>query len=112
MREFKKNQVVPILDEFKRDGYIYRKIDETDQYYIYEVQRSLGTHWEFFEKNHLYVAKQERLSSSLENRQERYPNDNSFGVWAWCCNSKERVYELIDIFNSALSRKKPRSHHS
>lgn len=106
MREFKINQTVPVLDEFRRNGYTYKKIDETELYYIYIVQKSLGVHWEMFEKNHRYVAKPGRLSSSIKNGQEKYPSDNDFGAWAFCCNTLERVYELNDIFNSERSAKK------
>lgn len=110
--EFKVNQTVPVLDEFKRNGYTYKKIDETDQYYIYEVQRSLGVHYEMFERGHRYTTKPGRLSSSIKNGQEYYPNDSDFGIWSWCCNTKERAYELVELFSGERSAKKPRSHLS
>ena len=103
--EFKVNQTVPVLDEFKRNRYTYKKIDETDQYYIYEVQRSRGVHYEVFEKGHRYVAKSGRPSSSIKNGQDRYPNDTDFGVWAFCCNTKDKAHELVELFSSERSAK-------
>lgn len=103
--EFKVNQTVPVIDKFRRDGYTYKKIDETDQYYIYEVQRSLDVHYEVFEKEHIYTTKRERPSSSIKNGQEYYPHYNDFGTWSWCCNTKERAYELIALFSSERSAK-------
>lgn len=78
--------------------FIFRRIKETDNSYIYEVTHpeALNPHYEVFRKKAVpicldFVAK---VYSETEFK-EVYPKSNAFGVSAWCVTSIEEAEKYI-----------------
>ena len=78
-------------DEFQRlfkneYGYIYRRVNGVKKYYeVFEI-RTVETLIDF-----------EKKIGSGEFK-HKYPKDNDFGSWAFCCTSLEKAKEYLDSF--------------
>ncbi|MET3732923.1 hypothetical protein [Moheibacter stercoris] len=71
-------------------GYCFTQILKSDKAYIYAVDG--GRHYEVFKR------KVNRRFSQV-----RYPNSNSFGVWAWTCRTYGRALKRFEELNQSKS---------
>lgn len=95
--QYRSNTHCPTDDRFVCGGNFYRKVGETATRYLYEVVSVGGTpYYEVFEKGHVYRAAGKGFDSTvLADGQEYYPNDQDFGSWAWCFNSKDMAVRSL-----------------
>lgn len=69
--------------------YIYR-IADTPEYF--EVFKRTLTRYRFYDKEaKKWITRHEKTGMV------RYPTDEDFGVFAWCCRSLERCHELMKV---------------
>ena len=82
--------------EFTKKGELFIQIEKGDNYYIYKRVIETSIYYEVFERR---VAKLNDFWRKYDTNGkyegydsfEQYPNDESFGKWAYCCNSLERA---------------------
>ena len=92
--------------EFVAGKKTYRQIEETEEYYVYEVvDEDAPTYYEIFCKR-IKPISGFRLNSPIYKDYTHfvaYPSDEEFGAWAWCCSNKARVEMIkrIKFFNDA-----------
>ena len=83
---------------FRKNTYV--QLEEGDNYYLYGVWNlkddAIGepSYYEIFKKK---IAKAVTLKGVEYPEREKYPSDNDFGVWAWCCSSMDRVNHIKNL---------------
>lgn len=93
-------EVEKLSDKFSRSGYEFEKIRESENYYIYKKTDEEGiSYFEVFEKKTIkkMIDFEKRLFS--DDMTERYPSDESFGVWAWCFKSNDKALKKFVELN-------------
>ena len=63
----------------------FKQMAKSEKGFIYEVDDEGVIHYEVFEK---------RINRRFNTIS--YPNDNSFGVWAWTYRDKEKAYKRLN----------------
>ena len=77
----------------------FSRVCKSSHGYIYERINGLIKYYEVFK------IKEVETLIDFENKigsgefKHKYPKDNDFGVWAWCCASKERAYQYLEEIN-------------
>jgi hypothetical protein len=94
--------------EFTKKGEVFIQIEKNDSYYIYKRCIETVSYFEVFERR---IAKLNDFWRKYDTKGkydgfdsfEPYPNDESFGKWAYCCSSleqaKKRALEFINKNN-------------
>ena len=68
---------------FTRRGCTYTCIDGNRYWSVYEVRdKNNNVYWEVFKKR-------------KRRNVEVYPSNEDFGVWAWCCTTRESLIKVI-----------------
>jgi hypothetical protein len=83
------------------NGFTFTQIKEGSKSYIYEVFTGHSYHWEVFQKKNF--PETVRVIDGKEviyKGGERYPSDDEFGKWAYCCNSLKRALERMEEFEN------------
>lgn len=97
-------KIKEIEKTFEKGKRVYRQIEATEEYYVYEVvDEDAPTYYEIFSKR-IKPVKGVLLNSDKYKDYTHfvaYPSDEEFGAWAWCCSNKERVEMIkrIKFFN-------------
>lgn len=96
-----KYDVIDLPIEFTRKKMLYQQIAKTDDYYIYKVSDGVLEYFEVFKRklSKIYIKddKSSHLLTPLPNNYKvKYPNDEDFGKWAWCCRTMNRVNKIIE----------------
>jgi len=80
-------------------GFKFKQINQTKNGYIYEVKAG-KTYYEVFKRKQTPVCIDfvKRIYSETDFKVS-YPKENSFGTWAWTCESIEEVEEKLNSFN-------------
>ena len=84
--------------EFTKKGELFTQVEKGNNYYIYKRVVETAVYYEVFERK---VAKLNDFWRKYDTNGkydgfdsfEQYPNDESFGKWAYCCNTLERAQE-------------------
>lgn len=89
------DNVKKLEKEFKFRKNTYRQLEEGEKYYLYGVW-NLNDNTEGEPSYYELFEKKTANPTTFPNGQtyplrELYPSDNNFGLWAWCCTTKERV---------------------
>lgn len=86
--------------EFTRKGYTYTQLYRDEKVVVYKVHDKDEVYYEIFKLNIVEVKDTIQYKTMREKgytHYEKYPSDESFGSWAWCCrnlSSIERIYNL------------------
>lgn len=82
-------------------GFKFIILESSEYGFLYEVfiEGELS-HYEVFEKKltPICIDFEKRIYSETDSK-VKYPNDNDFGVWAWCCTSLDKAR---DKFNEII----------
>lgn len=89
------NNIKILPNEFVNKNETFTKVFENEKWYIYSRNVSGIIYYEVFKKKIVdcfyFTTKQ-----PTGEKKETYPhNPNNFGVWAWCCRSKERALTYV-----------------
>lgn len=90
------SEVKEIELNFTYKGDEFKRIDKNGRGYIYERIHGLKKYYEVFE------IKESEILSDFEKKigsgefKHRYPKDEDFGKWAWCCGSIDRAFEILN----------------
>lgn len=90
---------IELKETFKRCGVTYEMILNDGKWYIYRCidDNVNGTYYEVFKRN---IIKHRTCIdgkwASTDDTEVRYPSDECFGVWAWCCNTLERAMKYVN----------------
>lgn len=90
------NTVQEIELNFTHKGDVFKRVNKSKKGYIYERENSGKKYYEVFK-----IVETEILSD-FENKigsgefKHRYPKDEDFGNWAWCCVTIERAEEILN----------------
>ena len=91
--------------EFVKKGELFTQIEKNDEYYIYKRDMKSCVYYEVFGRK---VAKLNDFWRKYDTNGkyegfdsfEQYPNDESFGKWAYCCrnleDAKKRALEFVN----------------
>lgn len=82
--------------EFTKKGDLFTQIEKGDSYYIYKRDMQECVCYEVFERkivnlNDFWRKYDTNGKYDGFDSFEKYPNDEQFGKWAYCCNSLERA---------------------
>ena len=92
------NTVQEIELNFTYRGDIFKQVKKSEKGYIYERENSGKKYFEVFK------IKETEILSDFENKigsgefKHRYPKDEDFGKWAWCCSNLNRAKEIFQNF--------------
>lgn len=83
--------------QFKKGNRTFTQIYKDDAWYIYEIvavydkKRNIThTYYEVFKRKQVKQRIYDNGWKLTGDMCERYPSDEDFGKWAWCCNSIKR----------------------
>lgn len=94
--------------EFTKKGDVFTQIEKTDDYYIYKRDMKACVYYEVFERKAVKLNdfwRKYDTNGKYEGYEsfEQYPNDESFGKWAYCCNTLERAKErALEFINKNI----------
>lgn len=90
--------------QWKKGNRTFTQIYSDGKWYIYEVfavydeKRNIThTYYEVFKKK---VAPHKIYDNGWKTTGEmceRYPSNEDFGVWAWCCNTVKRCHHIMKV---------------
>ena len=89
-----------LQEEFKKLGSLYIQIAANDKGYIYAVwnskynQTDKPSYYEAF----LYKTAKESITprGTVTPERVRYPNNEDFGSWSWCCGTLESLRFILN----------------
>lgn len=84
--------MIELKKNFIKKGVNYEQLFKSQEIVVYKCERTDGTdtYYEVFK----YRTKEpDRFHDDVY---ECYPNDESFGNWAWCCSNKNSVLKVLD----------------
>lgn len=89
-----------IPEKFTKYGQVFTCIKETMPGFIYARTDEDGIIcYEVFERR-LEKMRERKLGDRLiiptHDMYVRYPNDECFGKWAWCCKTLDRAEEILE----------------
>jgi predicted transcriptional regulator YdeE len=96
--------MIELKKEFNKKGNRhFKQLEKTEQYALYEVTAknddATDVYYEIFQMRY---HKPDRFH---DDEFEVYPSDEDFGVWAWCCNTKERARKkLLNFLKKRLKK--------
>lgn len=94
--------------EFVKKGELFTQVEKNDNYYIYKRNVESCVYFEVFERRFAKVNDFWRKYDTKGKYEgydnfEQYPNDESFGKWAYCCNTLERAKErALEFINKNI----------
>lgn len=104
MEKYNYHQHHPVTDEFVAGGRVYRKIEESGEYYFFKVTPETGSdYYEIFCKKGYTSNGKAFVSTMLNEGDHMYPTDKDFGVWAWCYSDYDYALERWNEKNSINS---------
>ena len=81
---------------FAYKGDDFTRIAKNEAGYIYERINGLKKYYEVFKIKSIEILSDFETKKGSGEFKHRYPKDNDFGVWAWCCGTKERAYKYLE----------------
>lgn len=82
--------MIKLRKEFKKKGVEFRNFFKDDKLVVYRLQTEDKTWYEVFR---LVVHKKDMYH---DDEYEKYPCDEHFGLWAWCCSDPSCVCKVIN----------------
>ena len=87
--------MIELKKDYTYKGVTYHQLLKNDKLVIYRCQRFQGeklmeTYYEIFR------PKVEQPNKFMDDEWERYPSNENFGVWAWCCYTKGSALKVLD----------------
>ncbi len=76
----------------KVKGFEFTQVKFEDDVYMYEVDTGGSKHYEVFERK-----ERKEMTTNIKGREVVfeaavcYPTENGFGLWAYCCSSREKA---------------------
>ena len=83
--------MIELKKDFTRKGIRYQQLMKNEQIVLYRCSRvdGLDTYYEVFKR------KVEQPNEFHNDEYERYPSDEAFGSWAWCCSNGKSVEKVL-----------------
>ena len=89
-----KTAVKPLPYKLRKNGFDYTKLQKGKRTYIFAQHVSpTVTRYEVFLIKH---AKKRVVKGKVIPEHERFPGNEDFGIWAWCCWDLERAMEKFN----------------
>lgn len=96
------NHIKELPISFKRKGVTYTQVENTKDYYIYRCNpdKMKSEYYECFKKKPIeeFTYKDGKFVH-LGTLKYKYPSDEEFGHWAWCCmtlkQAKNKIYQVF-----------------
>lgn len=82
--------------EFVKWNRKFKQVLETSNFFMYEVIAYGDKYYEVFKKK--LITKniyQDGKWVSTGKKEYRYPGDEEFGLWAWCCSNEKCVIKVL-----------------
>lgn len=97
--------MIELKKEFKANGgIIYRQVEKNDRFAIYECTQTFedGSINIFYEIFKIKILAPDKFISDVH---EKYPSNEDFGNWAWCCSDYGNVVRVFeDDINEDISK--------
>lgn len=87
-----------LQETFSRLGYTYTQIVKNPDVVIYRVEDNTECYFEIFKSKVRVLVEGWGNSQQIAEgytHAERYPEDNAFGTWAWCCRGLKAVRRVL-----------------
>ncbi|MHC1778461.1 MAG: hypothetical protein AB9834_23870 [Lentimicrobium sp.] len=84
------SQIRKLPQRFEQKGDLFIQVYEDERNYIYKRNHAETDYFEVFRKKLTRCFDFETKKPTGELK-EKYPKDEDFGKWAWCCRSYERA---------------------
>ena len=81
--------MIRLKEQFLKRGNKYTQVYRNDDMALYLVNHEHGCYVEVFK---IRMHKADRYHN---DEYERYPGDESFGDWAWCCSNKKSLEKVL-----------------
>lgn len=86
------------------EGYSFKNVFESKNWYIYEVKTESKTHFEVFKKRFTKICIDFEKKIFSDDLREIYPNSKQFGFTAWTAGTLERAKEIMQEKDSTNER--------
>lgn len=89
------NTAQEIEFNFTYKGDTFNRVEKSEKGYIYKRNNGGIFYYEVFK------IKESEILEDFENKigsgkfKHRYPKDDDFGKWAWCCSNLDRAIEIL-----------------
>lgn len=100
-------KVKELEKEFTKNNVQYKQIEATDKYFVYECTPKEGpVYYEIFKRKTVQVIGDIYKEKAYPgyDRLVKYPYDEAFGQWAWCCSTLNRVQKYRERITSEIQR--------
>lgn len=86
--------MIELQKEFKAHKNLYRQIENEGGVYVYAVHNYEAEQPSYFEIFKRKEIGEKEIFGRLQPAHVKYPSDNDFGVWAWCCSDMEQLEKI------------------
>lgn len=97
--------MIRLKEWFMKRGNSYTQVHLNDDMALYRVDNEHECYYEIFR------IRVEKPNNFVNDEYERYPGDECFGDWAWCCSNRKSLEKVLkkhfpnigmdDIFKNA-----------
>lgn len=102
------SQIKKLPLNFEQKGDTFEQVFESETHYVYRRIHAETDYFEVFIKKLVDCAVFDEAKHKLVSsgqKKERYPGEEDFGLWAWCCrnfdNAMEYTKKLTQIMPKA-----------
>lgn len=82
--------MISLKECFMKRGKSYTQIYRDEEMALYRVDNEHGCYVEVFR------IKMHKADRYHDDEYERYPCDESFGDWAWCCSTRKSLEKIMN----------------
>ena len=82
--------MIRLKECFLKRGKRYTQVYRNDDMALYLVDNKYDYHVEVFK------IRTHKADKYHDDEYERYPGDESFGDWAWCCSNKKSLEKIMN----------------
>ena len=82
--------MIRLKECFVKRGKSYTQIYRDEEMALYRVNNEHGCYYEVFR------IKISKPNDFVNDEYERYPGDESFGDWAWCCSNRKSLEKIMN----------------
>ena len=82
--------MIRLKECFMKMGKEYTQVYRNDNMALYLVNNEHGCYVELFK------IRMHKADKYHDDEYERYPGDESFGDWAWCCSNRKSLEKIMN----------------
>ena len=81
--------MIRLKECFVKRGKRYTQVHRNDDMALYFVNNKHECYYEVFR------IRVEKPNNFVNDEYERYPGDECFGIWAWCCSNEKSLEKVL-----------------